>query len=198
MEVNQSSKFILEKWMKPSASVRKTVFHAGVKVWMLTVQLCSCAVVQLCGCAVRTGRGNWGTSSVCSRKSHPRTDHLLRHEIQHGINTSAACALGAGSSCILSLLSRAPPIWWEHVPGRPSEGHRPRSTATSQLSVKGHRRQAGWFLGKNQSESYVKSIKWNIFSVGGCGRGLRLITTYRMRSQIPLVKIRFLSAGEPR
>lgn len=45
----------------------------------------------------------------------------------------------------------------------------------------------------NQSKSCVKSISWNIFSVGGCGRGLWVIMTYRMRSQILLVKIRFLS-----
>lgn len=44
----------------------------------------------------------------------------------------------------------------------------------------------------NQSKSYVKSINWNIFSVGGCSRGLRVIITYRMRSHKLLVKIRFL------
>lgn len=45
----------------------------------------------------------------------------------------------------------------------------------------------------NQSKSYAKSISWNTFSVGGCGRGLWVIMTYRMRSQILLVKFRFLS-----
>lgn len=45
----------------------------------------------------------------------------------------------------------------------------------------------------NQSRSYVKSINWNIFSVGGCGRWLLVIMTYRMRSEVLLVKIRFLS-----